>query len=253
MINFFTINDFQAFDEQLAQSTDEKVIANRMETVNKLRNLHEFELRDMLQKMGLYPHWKKEHLTNVVWPLKQANGEYVDYIRMGYGKPKAKIQQLAKLVGLKIVDTNYVKDDMAFHHITQLQISLNQSKWSIALYLDKKGWIEEKNLTNKITKFPQYYKEFYMLLETILQEGYTLYLYSEIGNYYYEDINSYIDDIIKYSHSGVSYTIHISKELQPDDAHNDISIIADYIKSEFDILIDLYTFISWSENNNYIG
>lgn len=253
MNKFFTVNDFKAFDEELAKSTDEKVIANRMETVNKLKSLHEFELRGIVKKMGLSPHWKKEHLTNVVWPLKQANGEYVDYVRMGYGKPKSKIQKLAKLVGLQIVDTNYIKDDMAFHHVTQLQISLNQDNWCIALYLDKKGWVEEKNLTNKVKSFPHYYKEFYYLLNDIMQDGYILYLYSEKGNYYYEDIDEYIADIIEYSNSGVSYTIHICKELEPDDCNNDTDLIANYVQDEFNKLGSIYKFISWDEDNNYIG
>ena len=39
---------------------------------------------------------RREHWTNVYWPVAEANGGWVDYMRLGYGKPKEHIVELAR-------------------------------------------------------------------------------------------------------------------------------------------------------------
>jgi len=43
-----------------------------------------------------------------------------------------------------------VREAIAFFCVTQLQVGLNQYGWWVNLYIDKKGWIEEYNLSEKI-------------------------------------------------------------------------------------------------------
>lgn len=254
MGKFFLDSDFKAFDRKFARSTDEKIIANRMITVNKFRDLHEQGLKKIMNSNELHAHWQKQHLTNVVWPLKQANGEYVDYVRIGYGKSKQEIKELSQILSLfSINDKGYMKDDMAFHYVTQLQLSINEDEWNVALYLGHHGWLEQKNLVNKVKNNK---KEKDLLKDTLnfLQDkGYILYIYSELGDYYYEDASEYINEIIDYSNKGVSFTIHICKELDKDDEKNDIQKILPYLITEFKILMPIYKFIAWdSKKNNYL-
>ena len=53
-------------------------------------------------KNDLHSHKQKAHLTSVVWPLRQSNGEYVDYVRMGYGKSKEHVIELAKILHVNV-------------------------------------------------------------------------------------------------------------------------------------------------------
>lgn len=254
MGRFFLESDFKAFDSNLARSTDERVIANRMHVVNKFKDLHEQGLNKFTNSNGLNSHWKKEHLTNVIWPLKQANGECVNYIRMGYGKSKPELKELSKIAELfNVNEKGFMKDDMAFHCITQLQISLNEESWNVSLYIDKKGWLEQNNLVKKIANKEEK-DELIKLIKIVYEQGYKLYLYSkEKGNYYYEDAEGYVDEIISYSNNGVSFSVDIAKEFDIEDEENDLDKILLNIINEFNELMPLYKFIAWNYKiNNYL-
>ena len=56
----------------------------------------------------------------------------------------------------------------------------------------------------------------------------------------------------RYTNDGITYTIHIINSREKLDDNNEIKKIIPFIKSEFGKLLDLYYFMSWSENNNYI-
>lgn len=255
MGKYFLESDFKAFDSSLARRIDDKVIANRILVVNKLRNLHEQGLKNMMGKNDLYPHWQKTHLTSVVWPLKQANGEYVDYVRMGYGKPKDKIKELAKILQMYIInDKGFMKDDMAFHYVTQLQLAVNEDGWNIALYLGNHGWLEQKNLVKKLENNISQREEFDKMLKNVMDNGYVLYLYSDVGNYYYENSEEYINDIIEYSNKRISFTIHIANEKDEESSENSTDKVLNFIVNEFCELIPIYKFIAWDPiDNNYIN
>lgn len=255
MGKYFLESDFKAFDSSLARRTDDKVIGNRIYVVNKLRDLDEQGLKTYMLKNDLHSHWQKAHLTSVVWPLKQANGEYVDYVRMGYGKSKEHIKQLGKILQMySINDKGFMKDDMAFHYVTQLQLSINENGWNIALYLGHYGWLEQKNLVSKLSENSSKREEFKNLLDYLIDNKYVLYLYSDIGDYYYEDTEEYINDIIDYFHKGTSFTIHIANEQDKESNENETNRILTFLIAEFDKLMPLYKFISWDPiENNYIN
>lgn len=254
MARYFSDSDFMAFREDLAYSNSEKVIAARMTVVEKLRDLHEQELKEFMNSKGLHEHWQKAHLTSVVWPLKQANNEYVNYVRMGYGKPKNKIDELANMSGLKTMTTKgYLKDDMAFHYITQLQVALNEVSWEVSLYLDDLGWFEQHNLVNKIESNKSLKGEMISLLESLQDEEYILYLAFEAGYVEYDDAEEYIDDIIEKSNSKISFGIHICKSMEKDSDYNDYKKILPFLTEEYLKLMPLYKFMSWDRiQNSYL-
>ena len=254
MSKFFIESDFKAFEMKKALSEDPRIIADRKLVVEKMRDLHKSGLGNFMKSKGLSSHWReKTNLTNVIWPLKQANGGSVTYLRLGYGKSKDKIDILGRYLRLySFNDRGYLKDDMAFHYITQIQLALDESEWNTSLYLGKHGWLEQNNLVNKI-KIQNNKSKFIELLDDIVKNGYILRLYLENETKAYKDSKSFINDMIKYTNEGTTYTIHIINSRSKSDEMNDIKKIIPFIECEFDKLIGLYKFISWDENNNYIN
>jgi hypothetical protein len=254
MSRFFLESDFEAYRDDLARSNDEKIISNRMFVVEKLRDLHEQGLKKFMNSNGLYEHWQKQHLTSVVWPLKQANGEYVNYVRMGYGKSKQQMKELSKILGLtSINDKGYMKDDMAFHYVTQLQIALDEYGWNIALYLGDKGWLEQRNLVKKIESSKVQEESLIEILRSLQEKGFILYIHLDSESYYFENAEDYLTYIVDYSNKKVNFRMHICKELERDSEYNDLQGTLQFIIKEFNLLMPLYKFVAWdSTKNNYL-
>lgn len=209
------------------------------------------------KKYDLHPHWKKNHLTNVIWPFPIANGGWVDYVRMGYGKDKKLVKELAKRTGVftEITDRG-VRDAIAFFCVTQLQIGLNQSGWWINLYIDKKGWIEQYNLLEKINSSKTKMAQFIKMLQIINCEGYKFYIYPQsYQNLYYDedDPKEFIDTLEELRKNKESFSISIEKFHERDAVENNHYMLK-YLKQEFTKLMPLYNFISWHpQKNNYCG
>lgn len=258
MSRFFLDSDFDAFDSNFAMSEDSKVYENRKyvqkERFETLNACDGGGLKQFFVERQLFPHWKKEHLTNVLHPYHIANGGWVDYIRMGYGKKDNLVKELAKRSGIytAIVDS-YAIDQMAFHCVTQLQVGLNYDGWWLNLYIDKGGWLEQNNLTKKIQSSKELYLEFEHLLEDVSQYGYDVVIYSheEKEPIYFD----YGKDFIQYLFDNISMQKNISIEkVHVRDDQNNNKQIATYLKTEFQKLIPLYNFISWHPStNNYLG
>jgi hypothetical protein len=80
---FFIDADFDAFDPKYATSNDPKIIAARKFVVeNRMRYLKNDQdsgqgLVDFFRKYDIHPHWRKQNLTNIFWPLPVANRSYI--------------------------------------------------------------------------------------------------------------------------------------------------------------------------------
>ena len=260
---FFVNSDFEAFDEKFATSEEEKIIGNRQYVVdNRFKYLHYDEgsregLLDFFRQHNLHPHWQKTHLTNVIWPFPIANGGYVDYVRMGYGKDSLLVKELARRTGVftEITDQG-VREAIAFFCVTQLQVGLNQYGWWINLYIDKKGWIEEYNLLEKIRSSVKLRKEFLDLLIDINKEGYKFYITlhpDEDINYNENNPEDFISTLEKLKIAKKSFSISIEKFYEKDAIENNHNML-NYLKGEFAKLVPLYNFMSWHpQHNNYLG
>lgn len=111
-----------------------------------------------------------------------------------------------------------------------------------------------KNLVSKLSENSSKREEFKNLLDYLIDNKYVLYLYSDIGDYYYEDTEEYINDIIDYFHKGTRFTIHIANEQDKESNENETNRILTFLIAEFDKLMPLYKFISWDPiKNNYIN
>lgn len=260
---FFIDSDFEAFHEKFATSEEEKIIGNRQYVIdNRFKYLHYDEgsgqgLLDFFKQHNLHPHWQKTHLTNVIWPFPIANGGYVDYVRMGYGKDSLLVKELARRTGVftEITDQG-VRDAIAFFCVTQLQVGLNQYGWWINLYIDKKGWIEEYNLLEKIRSSAKLRKKFLDLLIDINKQGYKFYITvhpDEDINYDENNPEDFIKMLEKLKVAKKSFSISIEKFHEKDVIENNHDML-NYLKGEFTKLLPLYNFISWHpQNNNYLG
>lgn len=260
---FFIDSDFNAFDEKFATSEDNKIIGARQIVVdNRMKLLHYDEgsgkgLIDFFRKNGLYPHWQKQHLTNVFWPFPPANAGWVDHLRMGYGKEKELVKELAHRSGIftEVTDTG-TREAIAFFCVTQLQVGLNYNGWWINLYIDKKGWLEQYNLLQKINSSKQNKAEFLKLLEGINKEGYEFIIYPhpyEELDFDRNDPEEFISEMQNFKNNKKACSISIEKYHDRNAAENSHDML-NYLKGEFSKLMPLYNFISWHpKKNNHIG
>jgi len=257
---FFTNYDFDAFDVEFAESEDKKIIAARQYVAEyRMRALHNDDgsgngLDHFFRKRGLHAHWQKQHLTNVYWPFAAANAGWVDYLRMGYGKERKLVKELANRTGVfaEITDMG-TREAIAFYCVTQLQVGMDYYGWWINLYIDKKGWIEQNNLLHKIGISNKNKSEFINLLRKAQDEGYDLVIQRENYPFEYDDANELINAMQELKANKEAFSVSIEK-IHERDAKENNSEILNYLKEEFDKLLPLYYFISWHpDSNNYLG
>lgn len=254
MGNFFLESDFRAFDIDKSRSRDKFILEGRRVTADKLRELNNAGLLEFMNSRGLSSHWEKQYITSITWPLKRVNNEYVDRIYLSYGKNRADIRKLIKMLNLfHDIDGNRIEDDMVFNYIPQIQLGIDANYWNTALYLDKYSTIEQRNLVNKIRKNYELKENFKNILMALEDKGYKLYLIKDNNSRIYENESDYVEDIIRYTDSGEKYGLTIRKDYDKKHNSNSRSKIMDFVKGEFDNLMDVYYFVSWdSSENDYL-
>ena len=254
MGNFFLESDFIALDIDKSRSRDKVILERRRVAAEKLRELNNLGLFEFMNSKGLSSHWEKQYITSITWPLKRVNDEYVDRIYLSYGKNRADVRKLIKVLNLfHDIEGSRIEDDMVFNYIPRIQLGLDSNSWNTALYLDKYGAIEQKNLVNKIRENYELKERFKNILMALEEKGYRLYLIKDNNPRSYEDETDYVEDIIKYTDSGEKYGLTIRKDYDKNHVSNSRNEILDFVKNEFDNLMDVYYFISWdSEENDYL-
>ncbi|EGT3616300.1 hypothetical protein FHH43_08650 [Clostridium perfringens] len=254
MGNFFLESDFRAFDIDKSSSRDKFILEGRRVTAEKLRELHNAGLLEFMNSRGLNSHWEKQYTTSITWPLKRVNDECVDRIYLSYGKNRSDIRKLIKMLNIfHDIDGSRIEDDMIFNYIPQIQLGLDANSWNTALYLDKYSTIEQRNLVNKIRKNYELKEKFENILMALEDKGYKLYLIKDNDYRGYENESDYVEDIIRYTDSGEKYCLSIRKDYDKKHSSNSRSQIIDFVKGEFDNLMDVYYFMSWdSEENDYL-
>lgn len=254
MGNFFLESDFRAFDIDKSRNRDKFILEGRRVTADKLRELHNSGLLEFMNSRGLSSHWEKQYITSITWPSKRVNDEYVDRIYLSYGKNRADIRKLIKVLNLfHDIEGNRIEDDMVFNYIPQIQLGISGDSWNTALYLDKYSTIEQRNLVNKIRKNYELKEKFENILMALEDKGYKLYLIKDNDYRGYENELEYVEDIIRYTDNGEKYCLTIRKDYDKKHSSNSRSQIIDFVKGEFDNLMDVYYFVSWdSEENDYL-
>ncbi|MEF9952145.1 MAG: hypothetical protein RR838_06085, partial [Clostridium sp.] len=174
MASYFTQKDLHAFKDELAQSTDRTVIENREVVRNKFHELHNKKLGNFMESRELFPHYVPENLTSDINP-KSENGEYVNFIKMGYGKSDYDVDTLVKLASEAThLGSDYSSGDIEFNTTSQLQLSLDSNFLTVAFYLDHMGWIELINLEKKSKYRDENIQDLYQLANSVVEVGYTL-------------------------------------------------------------------------------
>ncbi|MDO6355760.1 hypothetical protein Q3V94_11910 [Caloramator sp. CAR-1] len=248
MGRFFIDDDFDIFDIKYAALEDTQTISRRKRVFDKFKTLHECSLKSYCSQLDLNPHWKKEHLTSVYFPFAEANGGYVDYMRLGYGKSKDAIYNMYRKAGL-------VGETMSFYKVTQLQIGIDYNGWWINLYLDKSDVIEHANLRIKLMDKANYNRISKLInsLKNDFELGF--FIGSMHSNIKYESYNSgktYLDRYIDLCKNKEMFSLSIGIFLDRYDKYNDIILIEGFIKEKFYKLYPLYKEISWALSNDYL-
>lgn len=251
MGNFFLESDFSAFDIEKSKSRDKLILERRRIAAEKLRELHNLGLLEFMNSRGLNSHWEKQYTTSITWPVKRINDECVDRVYVSYGKNRDDIRRLIKVLELlKELEGNRIEDDKVFKYIPQLQLGLNSNSWNTALYLDELSYVEQRNLVNKIRRNNELKNRFKSILMALEDKGYKLYILKGDEYWVYNDETDYLDDIIKYTDSNERYGISIKKDYGKDHRENNRNTILEFLKDEFENLMDAYYFVSWDYSEN---
>ncbi|MGG5462205.1 hypothetical protein [Clostridium sp. B9] len=254
MGNFFLESDFRAFNIENSGSRDKILLEGRRRTAEKLKELHNAGLLEFMNSRGLNSHWEKQYTTSITWPSKRVNDEQVDRIYISYGKGRDDVRRFVKILSmLNAIDGNRIEDDMVFRYIPQIQLGLDGEGWNTSFYLDRYGYIEQKNLVNKIRANYELKDKFKNILLALEDKGYKLCIVKDNKSEDYNDEISYVEDIIKYTDNNERYSIFIKKNYDMNHRYNNRNNILDVVKDEFDNLMDAYYFISWdSTENDYL-
>lgn len=252
MKKFFSDQDFDIFSAQYATSEDPEIIKKRKIVFEKFRDLHENHLKEFCRRIDLHPHHQPQHLTNVYYPFKEANGGYVDYMRLGYGKEHRQITNMYRTNG-------FTREDMAFYKVVQLQTYINEYGFGVDLYLDKSDVIEHTNIAKKIS-IPSHYNKIVSLIDGFIDEYVPMLLIYEKDEPYQSKytpvyISNGRDFLDKYLHlynSKQMFSVIVDIQIDKDDNTNDICLYPEFVKKTFLELFPLYKELSWSITNNYL-
>jgi len=252
MNKFFSDQDFDIFSEQYATSDEDEVIQKRKIVFEKFRDLHENHLKEFCRYLDLHPHHQPQHLTNVYYPFKEANGGYVDYMRLGYGKEHRQILNMYRKIG-------FSREDMAFYKVVQLQTYINEDGFGVDLYLDKSDVIEHANIAKKIST-PLYYNKIASMIDELADKYIPILLIYERyephqSKYKPVYINSGKDFLDKYMYlynSKQMFSVIVDIQLDRNDEINDIRLYPKFVMKAFIELYPLYKELSWSITNNYL-
>lgn len=260
-MRYFEKADFDAFHEDRATSHEDWVIAQRKDVADKFRRLHvgnrgNVGLGNFAKDYGLFPHWRVEHLTNIYWPLQIANGEWVDYLRIGYGKQKLFIDEMSKKAGVFAqLNAQGTYHQMAFHYITQLEVFINQRAWGVSVYIGKNAWLEQRNLLVKLQDTHNRQK-FCELIELALEQGYTpgIWIHSLDNEWMsFDDPEAFLADVMRLIGDKQLVPIEVGMSLGPDHPANETNQILGFVKERVAELIDIYNYASWHPTlNNHI-
>lgn len=251
MGSFFLESDFSAFDIEKSRSKDKLILERRRIVAEKLRELHNLGLLEFMNSRGLNSHWEKQYTTSITWPVKRINDEFIDKVYISYGKNRDDVRRLIKLLEiLKEIKKDRIEDDEVFNYIPQIQLGLNSNSWNTSLYLDKLGYVEQRNLVNKIRKNQELKNKFENILLALEDKGYKFYIIKDNQNRNYENQREYVDDIIRYTDSNERYGISIRKEYDKNHRENNRNTIIDFLKDELDNLMEVYYFVSWDYSEN---
>ncbi|WML46809.1 hypothetical protein RCG23_14300 [Neobacillus sp. PS3-34] len=188
-----------------------------------------------------------------IWPFPIANGGWVDYLRMGFGKQREFIYELARLSGVfSEVSDHGTRDQIAFHYVTQLQISLSEHGWSVNLYMDK-SWLEQRNLYNKLQD-KNSRKEFIHILDSLLQEGFISSIIYHDGSWEdFEDAREFLREFTNLVDQEESFSFLIGKHLERYSPENHAASILSWVKDQMQILLGAYNYTAWHPSaNNYL-
>lgn len=239
-----------------ARSEDPLVIAARKKVVEKLRFLQDNYFGEPMERYGLFPHWKREHWTNVFFPLPDANGGFVDYLRLGYGKPKHLVDELAHRSGVFQELTAYgTYDPIAFYYVAMVQLGLNERWWWVNFYMDDKAWLEQYNLLSKVAH-PTHRAKLVSILNDLQAVGYQLVIYPQHGGLegWVESCpEEFIDALAEHRKKSQPAMVSIELLMEPDAPENSFKRLPEFVLSEFKRLLPLYNFASWHpKKNNFL-
>jgi hypothetical protein len=257
-MRFIEEADFESLDGRYAQVPEGPVVAARQRLRKKLLSVHHRFLKKRMEAQALHAHWDPTHLTSLIYPDEHANGGYVDYLRLGYGKPRELVKDLGRRGGFtaELMPVG-VNEHLPFFMTSQLQIGIQRDHWWINFFMHSKGWLEQNNLLEKIA-CREYRDELTAMLTGLQDEGYRLALYPGWNNHnppqFPSEPKDFLLALAQARDRGEAVEVSVEMLLVPDDIHNDIQVWPEFVANELERLVSLYRFASWHpKDNNFLS
>lgn len=93
-MSYFNGYYYELFKTELQDKNTRELREGRKEIQDKLLEINN-DLKSKVSKYNLYPHWKKENITSLLFPCEYNHGK-VDWIGLRYGRSKKEISYLNK-------------------------------------------------------------------------------------------------------------------------------------------------------------
>ncbi|HYF80973.1 MAG TPA: hypothetical protein VD973_28000 [Symbiobacteriaceae bacterium] len=252
---FFVPEDFAALRRDRVRSENPAVIAARKSAAERLRALHRGHLARFMSDRGLHPHPNSNFWTNVFFPKWEANGEWVDYLRFGYGKEGRLVREMADRAGfVRELTPLGTTDHMAFHYVAQVQLGLTCDYWWFNFYVDDKAWLEQVNLLEKV-KQPAQRRMCVALLQDLIDQGFELRIWSTqergVTDHARETPEEFLEDLARYRRDRLAINVDIEQRFDPDNPANDTEVLPGLARRQFEALLPLYRFWSWHPTANH--
>ena len=123
---YFTKDDYETFEEYNVNENNANIRNKRKIIQEKLLSINN-DIKNELEKYGLYNHWSSEHITSSIAP-NQFNNYKVNWIGVRYGRHQSQIEQL---------NINLTKQDngrLGFQKYSCMQFSLSLNHFEVGIY-----------------------------------------------------------------------------------------------------------------------
>ena len=162
-MSYFNDNDYDLFRYELQDKNTKELREGRKEIQYKLLELNE-DLKSKVINYNLYPHWKKENITSLLFPCEYNHGR-VNWLGLRYGRSKKEISYLNK-------GRDFKDPFLGFQKYNCFQIDISLDGLDIGIYHSVPNDAIDRMYVREHIEESEFQEKLKPILETLLGYGY---------------------------------------------------------------------------------
>ena len=162
-MSYFNGYYYKLFRTELQDKNTRELREGRKEIQDKLLEINN-DLKLKISKYNLYPHWKKENITSLLFPCEYNHGK-VNWIGLRYGRSKKEISYLNK--GREMNDPF-----LGFQKYNCFQIDISIDGLDMGIYHSVPNDAVDRMYVREHIEEPGFQKKLKPILEDLLGYGY---------------------------------------------------------------------------------